>query len=88
MVTSGSKKTRWRRPKSKLEASKQHFGTTYLHALAVIEQHVAQLFGHHVQVPLLALVGPGQNVELGEGGGQIVERSGEDRNISLASSKC
>lgn len=41
---------------------------THLHALAVIEKHVAEFFGHHVQMSLLALVGPGQNVELGEVG--------------------
>lgn len=41
---------------------------THLHTLAVIEQHVAELFGHHVQVSLLALVGPCQNIELGEVG--------------------
>lgn len=39
---------------------------THLNALAVIEEHVAQLFRHHVQVPLLALVGSGQHVEFGE----------------------
>lgn len=48
---------------------------THLHALAVVQQHVAELLGHHVQVSLLALVGPGQNIELGEVGGQIIERS-------------
>lgn len=39
---------------------------THLHALTVIEEHVAEFLGHHVQVSLLALVGPGQNIELGE----------------------
>lgn len=51
---------------------------THLHALAVIEEHVAEFFGHHVQVSLLALVGPGQNIELGEVGRQIIERSREN----------
>lgn len=49
--------------------------STHLHALAVVEQHVAQLFGHHVQVSLLAFVGSGQNVEFGEVGRHIVEGS-------------
>lgn len=48
---------------------------TNLHAFAVVKQHVAELFGHHVQMPLFALVGPGQNVELGEVQRQIIERS-------------
>lgn len=48
---------------------------THLHALAVIEQHVAQLLGHHVQVSLLALVGSGQNIQFGEVWRQIIERS-------------
>lgn len=51
--------------------------STHLHALAVVEQHVAQLFGHHVQVSLLAFVGSGQNVEFGEVGRHIVERPEE-----------
>lgn len=48
---------------------------THLYALTVIEEHVAQLFGDHVQMSLLPLVGPGQNVELGEVRREIIERS-------------
>lgn len=44
-----------------------------LHFLAVIEQNVAQLFGHHVQVSLLSFVGSSQHVELGEIRGEVVE---------------
>lgn len=56
----------------------------HLNALAVVEEHVAKLLGHHVQVPLLALVGSGEHVEFGEVGGHVVESSaksgeGEDR---------
>lgn len=51
---------------------------THLNVFTVVEQHIAQLFGHHVQVSLLALVGPGQNVKFGEVGRQIVERPGEE----------
>lgn len=47
----------------------------HLYALAVIEEHVAQLFGDHVQMSLLPFVGPGQNVELREVWRKIVERS-------------
>lgn len=47
----------------------------HLDALAVVEQHVAKLLGHHVQVSLLALVGSGEHVEFGEVGGHVVERS-------------
>lgn len=49
----------------------------HLNALAVVEEHVAQLLGHHVQVSLLALVGPGEHVEFGEVGGHVVERPAE-----------
>lgn len=51
----------------------------HLNALAVVEQHVAELLGHHVQVSLLALVGPGEHVEFGEVGGHVVERSAQSR---------
>lgn len=51
----------------------------HLDALAVVEEHVAQLLGHHVQVPLLALVGSGEHVEFGEVRGHVVERSGDSR---------
>lgn len=61
---------------------------THLHALAVIEQHVAELFGHHVQVSLLALVGSGQNIELGEVRGQIIERSKRREKTSLTQPQC
>lgn len=44
-----------------------------LHFLAVVEQNVAQLFGHHVQVPFLSLMGSSQHVELGEIRGKVVE---------------
>lgn len=50
-------------------------GPTHLYALAVIEEHVAQLFGDHVQMSLLPFMGPGQNVELWEVRRKIVERS-------------
>lgn len=49
--------------------------TAHLQALAVVEHHVAQLFGHHVQMSLLALVGSGQHVHLGEVWRQVVEGS-------------
>lgn len=55
---------------------------THLHALAVVEEHVAQLFGDHVQVSLLPLVGPGQNVELGEVRRESVERSEANQKTS------
>ena len=48
---------------------------THLHTLTVVEEHIAELFGHHVQVSLLAFMGPGQNVELREVGRHIIERS-------------
>lgn len=51
-------------------------GPVHLNALAVVEQYVAQLLGHHVQVSLLALVGSGEHVEFGKVGGHVVERPG------------
>lgn len=51
------------------------FPQMHLYALTVIEEHVAQLFGDHVQMSLLPFMGPGQNVELREVRRKIVERS-------------
>lgn len=66
-----------------LEFSARNKESTHLHALTVIEQHIAELFGDHVQVSLLALVGPGQNIELGKVRRQIVERSRKSRTNIL-----
>lgn len=61
----------------------------YLHAFAVIEQDITELFGHHVQVPLLALMGPSQDVEFGEVGRQIIERPrGKQETRIYAAEKC
>lgn len=61
----------------------------YLHAFAVIEQDITELFGHHVQVPLLALMGPSQDVEFGEVGRQIIERPrGKQETCIYAAEKC
>ena len=53
---------------------------TDLHALAVVDQDVAELLGDHVQVPFLALVGSGQNVLLGEARAQVVEFPGKQKS--------
>lgn len=67
-----------------------HYQTcAYLHAFAVIEQDITELFGHHVQVPLLALMGPSQDVEFGEVGRQIIERPrGKQETGIYAAEKC
>ena len=41
--------------------------------LAVVEHDVSEFFRHHVEVPLLSLVGPSQDIELGEVWGQVIE---------------
>ncbi len=53
-----------------------------LHSLAVVEQNISELFGHHVQVPLLSFMGASQYVQLGEIWRQVVESSTADKEIS------
>lgn len=61
---------------------KLNFLQTHLYALTVIEEHVAQLFGDHIQMSLLPFMGPGQNVELREVRREIVERSEAKQKIN------
>lgn len=57
--------------------------STHLYALTVVEQNVAELLRHHVQVSLLALVGPCQNIELWKVRRQIIKRSKKEKQQKL-----